>query len=107
LKPDDDAQEPAPKSAYELAMERLKQKDRAAGVAEARPLTDELRNKLAELRQVYEAKLAEVEILHRDAMLKARSEDEQELAEEHYRRDRDRLVGERDRKLDELRSTGA
>ena len=43
-----------PKSAYELAMERLRQKDREAGVEE-RPLTDQQKAAIAEARQVYQA----------------------------------------------------
>ena len=61
-----------PKSAYELAMERLRQKDREAGVAE-RPLTDAQKAAIAEARQIYQARMAEREILHRDALLKART----------------------------------
>ena len=60
----------APKSAYELILERLKQKDRADGVAE-RVLSDEQKQKIAELRRVYEAKLAEREILYQSERRKA------------------------------------
>jgi hypothetical protein len=52
-----------PKTAYELILERLKQKDRAAGVTE-RPLTDAQKARIAELRKLYEARLAEREILY-------------------------------------------
>ena len=41
-----------PKSAYELAMERLRQKDREAGVEE-RPLTDQQKAAIAQARRVY------------------------------------------------------
>ena len=47
-----------PKSAYELAMERLRQKDREAGVEE-RPLSDEQKAAIADARQVYQARMAE------------------------------------------------
>jgi len=95
---DDDA----PKSAYELILERLKQKDRADGVAE-RVLTDEQKRKIAELRRVYEAKLAEREILHQSERRKASDMDALDALERDYRRDRERIASERDRKIDEVR----
>jgi hypothetical protein len=92
----------APKSAYELAMERLRKKDREEGIEE-RPVTDEQRAAIAEVRKVYEAKFAEREILHRAALRKARDPEEQAVLEEQYRRDRERLTSERDRKIEEAR----
>jgi hypothetical protein len=91
-----------PKSAYELAMERLRQKDREAGVEE-RPLTDQQKTAIAEARQVYQARMAEREILHRDALHKAQSRDEVEKLEGELARDRDRLAGDRDRKIAEIK----
>ena len=92
-----------PKTAYELILERLKQKDKAEGVSE-RPLTDAQKAKIAELRKVYEAKLAEREILHQSERRKAADPEALEHLEEEYRRDRERLAAERDRKIDELRA---
>ena len=94
-----------PKTAYELAMGRLRQKDRESSVEE-RPLTDAQKAGLAEVRKVYQAKVAEREILHRDALVKARSPEEVEKLKEEMRRDLERLVGERDRKIDEIRRRG-
>jgi hypothetical protein len=94
-----------PKSAYELAMERLRRKDREEGVEE-RPVSDELRARIAEVRKVYEAKLAEREILHHSALAKALEPDSRAAVEEEYRRDRERIGSERDRKIDELRRKG-
>ena len=91
-----------PKSAYELAMERLRQKDRDLG-EEQRPLSDEQRAQLSEVRRFYEAKLAEMEILHRSSRLKVREADELETLEEQYRGERERLSHERDAKLDAIR----
>jgi len=91
-----------PKSAYELAMERLRQKDREAGVEE-RPLTDEQKAAIAEARQVYQARMAEREILHRDAMRKAQNHEEIEKLESELARDRDRLASDRDRKIAEIK----
>jgi hypothetical protein len=92
----------APKSAYELAMERLRRKDREEGVVE-RPLTDEQKAEMAEVRKVYEAKVAEREILHRDAMRKARSAEELAKLAEELARDLDRFARDRDRKIAAIR----
>ena len=46
------------KSAYELAMERLKKKDADEGVSE-RALTDEQKQEIAEIRTTYGARLAQ------------------------------------------------
>lgn len=91
-----------PKSAFELAMERLRQKDRQAGVEE-QPLTDEQKSAIAEARSIYEARSAEHEILHRDALHRARSVDEIEKLNEEYRRDRERLATDRDRKIAQIK----
>jgi len=92
----------APKSAFELAMERLRQKDREEGVVE-RPLTDEQKAAIAEVRKVYEAKVAEREILHRDALQKAKSHEEIRKLGEELAQDCGRFVRDRDRKIAEIR----
>jgi hypothetical protein len=92
----------APKSAYELAMERLRRKDREEGVVE-RPITDEQKVEMAEIRKVYEAKVAEREILHRDAMRKARTAEELAKLAEELARDLDRFARDRDRKIAAIR----
>ncbi len=92
----------APKSALELAMERLARKDREEGVVE-RPLTDEHKAEIAEVRRVHEAKVAEREILHRDAVRKARSHEELAKLNEELAQDRERLARDRDRKIAEIR----
>jgi hypothetical protein len=96
--------EEEPKTAYELILERLKQKDRADGVAE-RTVTPEQKAKIAELRKVYEAKLAEREILHQAERRKAADPEALEQLEADYHRDRERIASERDRKIDELRGS--
>jgi hypothetical protein len=94
--------EEAPKSAYELAMERLRQQDKEAGVEE-RTVTDEQKAAIAEIRKVYEAKLAEREILHQSERRKAASPEALAQAEDEYRRDRERIGDERDRKIEKVR----
>lgn len=94
----------APKSALELAMARLRKQDKDAGIVE-KPVTGEQRAKIAEIRKFYEAKLAEREILHKSALRQTGGEPEAvEVLEEEYRRDRERLASERDRKIEEARA---
>jgi hypothetical protein len=52
---------------------------------------------------VYEARLAEREILHQSERQKATDLDALEQLEQEYRRDRERTLSERDRKLAEAR----
>jgi hypothetical protein len=92
----------APKTALELAMERLRQKDEASGEKEP-SLTEAQRTALAELRRVYEAKLAEREILHKAALRSARDPEAYAALEEAYRHERERLLSERDSKLEAAR----
>lgn len=96
------SEDEAPKTAYELILERLKQKDRAEGVSE-RPLTDQQKSEIAEVRKVYGAKLAEREILHQGDRREAADPEALEQLEEDYRRDRERIAGERDRKIESIR----
>jgi hypothetical protein len=92
----------APKTAYELAMARLRQKERDAG-QEEKALTDAQKTEIAEARSVHRARVAEREILHRDALTRARDHEEIERLGEELRRDLDRLASDRDRKIDEIR----
>ncbi|MDR1990518.1 MAG: hypothetical protein LBQ09_09855 [Acidobacteriaceae bacterium] len=95
--------EEAPKSAYELAMERLRKQDAEQGI-ERTPLTEAQKAAIAEIRNFYHAKLAELELLHHGT--RATTADPAEFAslEQDYRRDRERLMGERDRKIEKIRS---
>ena len=95
-----------PKSAYELAMERLRRQDAESG-AESQPLTDEQRAAIAEVRNFYEAKAAEVEVLHQSSLRRALEPDARALLEDQYRRDRERLNSERDGKIQRIRRGGA
>jgi hypothetical protein len=93
----------APKTAYELAMERLRRKDRDEGAVE-RALTDDQKTAIAEVRRVYEARVAEREILHRDALGKARSREEIARLNDELAQDHERFVSERDRKIADIRA---
>jgi len=93
-----------PKSAYELAMERLRKKDAEEGV-ERRPLTDDQKASIAEVRSQYEAKLADLEIRHQP-VTRAAQVDPAAVAEleAEYRRERQRLSDERDRRIEKIRA---
>lgn len=91
-----------PKSALELAMERLRKKDKDAGV-EAHAVTDTQRAAIAEARSVAEARLAEREILFKSKMAAVREPEAREVLEQEYRRDRERITSDRDRKIEEIR----
>jgi hypothetical protein len=92
----------APKSALELAMERLKKKDAEAGVVEHK-LTDEQKAAIAEARSLHEARVAELQILHRSKQLTAVDPVEIEKIEQEYRRDLERLATDRDSKIKKIR----
>ncbi len=93
-----------PKSAYELAMERLRQRDAEQGIVEQK-LTDEQKAAIAEARSVYEARVAERQILHREKVLATFDPAEREVLEEQYRRDLDRFATDRDVKIRAIRET--
>jgi hypothetical protein len=92
----------APKSALELAMERLKKQDAEAGVVEHK-LTDAQKAAIAEARSVHESRVAELQILHRAKQLTAVDPQEIERIEQEYRRDLDRLASDRDGKIRKIR----
>jgi len=92
----------SPRSAYELAMERLRQKDRDEGVEE-RPLTGAQKAAIAEARRVCEAKLAEIEILHRASLRRTPDASAEDELASQYARDRERAIAERDREIEDVR----
>jgi LPS O-antigen subunit length determinant protein (WzzB/FepE family) len=90
------------KSALEIAMERLRRMDEAEGTT-LRPLTEEQKTAIAEVRTFYEAKLAEQEVLHRSALARTVDPAERDALEDSYRRERERLIAERDAKIERIR----
>jgi len=90
------------KSALELAMERLAKKDADSGV-EARPLSDAQKAAIAEARNFYESKIAEQEVLHQSKMRATADPTARETLAAEYLRDRERLVSERDNKIEKIR----
>ena len=92
----------APKSSFDLVMERLRKKDAETGI-EQKPLTDAQRTAIAAVRKVYEAQVAERKIMHQSTV--AGVFDPAELAEREgeLRRDLDRFERERDEKIKRIR----
>ena len=94
----------SPKSSYELAMERLRKQDADAGV-EPVLLTAGQKAAIAEIRNFYESKIAEQNILNQSALRKTSDPGEREAIEAQLRRERERLVSERDAKIKKIRET--
>ena len=92
----------APKSAYELAMERLRRKDAESGV-EALLLSEEQRAEIAEIKRVYTAKAAEAEILHKSKLASVYDPEERAKLEQGHRRDLERFKDDQERKLQAVR----
>jgi hypothetical protein len=91
------------KSAYELALERLEKQ----GIERPREesLSDETRDKMAEVRRQAEAKLAELEILHKNRLKGQYDPAKRDEEEQDYVRERRRIEEDRDRKIEKLRGT--
>ena len=92
----------APKSALELAMERLKKKDADQGVSE-RTLNDDQKHEIAEVRKTYAAKLAQEEILYKSKTQGYIDPESRRALDDNYRRDVERITHERDRKVEKIR----
>ena len=90
-----------PKSAYELAMERLRAAD--PGGTKGGPLTAKQKEEIAEVRRVATARLAEQEILFNDAMKKAVDLAEREKAESNYLTDRRRIDKDCEQQVEVIR----
>lgn len=90
------------KSAYELALERLD----AQGIERPREerLSDETKRAIAEARKATEAKLAELDILHRDKMQRLDDPAKREEQEEYYRLEQERIRAEGEARVGELRA---
>ena len=96
----------APKSAYELAMEKLRKKDAEAGVEE-QVLTDAQREAIAEARSLYDSRVAERRILHQSAVLPILDPAEREEREMELRRDLERFASDRDARIRRIRESSS
>jgi hypothetical protein len=94
----------SPKSAIEIMMERLRKQDADAGVTTT-PLTDAQKASIAEVRSIYDAKIAEQQILQDSAMRRMFGADpaERDEIDRQFRREKERLASERDNKIEKIR----
>ena len=90
----------APKSAIEIAMEKLK----ARGDYTERRLSNEQKAEIAEARSRCKAKIAELEIQQESKMQTATSLEELEKLRAELSAEKDRLNEETERKVEEIRS---
>ena len=97
-----DDHDEAPKSALELAMARLRQKDADSGATE-QPLTDEQKARIAEVRQAAQAKLAQEDIMFKSSLAGTWEPEARATAEANHRRDLQRIQDERDSKIAKIR----
>jgi hypothetical protein len=91
-----------PKSAYELAMERLRRKDAEDGDVRG-PITDAQKAEIAEVRSRAEARIAELKILHQSKMTAIFDPDARELLDAELRRDLQRVEEDREAKIARIR----
>lgn len=83
-------------------MERLDASDREAGIVHT-PLSEAQKQKIAEVRSVCAARVAEREILHRDEVRKAPDAASREKLEQELADDRRRHESDRDREIEKIR----
>jgi hypothetical protein len=94
--------EDEPKSAIELAMERLRRQDADHGIVE-RTLTAEQKRRIEEARNACRAKLAQFEIMLQSKLAGLPVPEARAELEAQYRRDVERANDERDRLIDQIR----
>jgi hypothetical protein len=92
------------KTSFELAMERLRADDPAAG--KVKPLTSEKKEEIAEARRVAAARLAELEILFNDPLKRPRDPADRQKAEAEYQIDRQRINADLERAIEAIRREG-
>ncbi len=93
---DDDA----PKTAVELAMEKL----RARGDYEEVKLTDEQKAEIADIRSRCRAQIAELEIQHESTLRAVGSFEEAEVLRAELKKEKGRLEEEMEKKVSKVRA---
>ncbi len=91
-----------PRSAVEIAMARLKQRDADSGVVD-QTTTDEQKAAIAEARNVHGAKLAELQILQRSKLSGTFDPAERDRLDAEYRDELRRLNDDLERKVARIR----
>jgi hypothetical protein len=89
------------KSAYQLALERLD----AQGIERPREdaISEATKQSLAEARKLTEAKMAELEILHRDKLAKLADPAQRAEQEEFFRRERESIERDGEARVEKIR----
>jgi hypothetical protein len=95
-------QDETPKSALEIAMARLRQRDAEHG-EQAAPLTEDQKARIAEVRQASQAKLAQVDILYQASLAKTWDPEARAKLEAEHRLDVRRINDDADRKVGKIR----
>ena len=93
-----------PRTAVEIAMERMKQRDADNGVADVPP-TEAQKTAIAEARNVHAAKVAELEILQRSKMAAVFDPADRQRLEDEYRSELRRLHDDLERKVGKIRGS--
>jgi len=93
--------EDEPKSAIELAMEKLRARDDFAET----PLTDVQKAEIADTRSLYRAKIAELEIHEETKMKQAATLEEFETLKEALSKEKERLNQQMEDKVQKIRDT--
>jgi len=91
-----------PRSAVEIAMARLKQRDSDSGVVD-RPTTGEQKAAIAEARNLHSARVAELQILQRSKMAGVFDPETAERLDAEYRLELRRLGDDLERKITRIR----
>jgi hypothetical protein len=91
-----------PRSALEIAMERLKKRDAESGVVDTPP-TDAQKAALAEARSLHAARLAELEILQKSKLAGVHDPADRARLDDEYRAEVRRLNEGLDRKVGNIR----
>ena len=95
-----------PKSAWEIALEKLKKQDKDRGESAPTALNAAQKKAIADIRARFQAKLAEAEILHRANVAKAAGEAEAiDKLEEELRIERRRIDDQREREIAKVRES--
>ena len=94
-----------PKSAVDLVMERLRQRD-AEVKGDVVVLTDDQKEAIAAAKRDYAANVAEAEILFRSALAVTIDPEARQELEANHRRDLGQFASARDRKIEAARKAG-
>src|SRR5712691_8770992 len=94
-----------PRTALEIAMERLKQRDAESGVVE-QPPSDAQKAAIAEAKSIHAAKVAELEILQRSKVASVFDRTERDRLDAEYHDELRRLNDDLDRKVGKIRRAG-